>query len=288
MSNSPDFDRLWNYEHPDESERDFRALLPLGDPARELKLLTQIARAQGLQRHFADGHATLDEVERRLSAETGTARVRFLLERGRLFSSADEPQRARPLFEQAWELARQIGEMGYAVDAAHMLGIVDAPDLTWNLKALDLAESSSDERARRWRASLYNNTGWSYHDRGDYDPALAMFGKALRLREDQGDAELIRIARWAVARTLRSLGRRDEALAIQRELAAEVRRDGENDGFIEEELGELLLALGHAHEAKPHFARAYDELSLDDWLAEHEAERLERLRALGSSEDGER
>jgi tetratricopeptide (TPR) repeat protein len=282
MSNAVDFDRLWDYDHPDQSERDFRALLPLRDAPRELELLTQIARAQGLQRRFAEGHATLNEVERRLTTETGTARVRYLLERGRLFHSGGEPERARPLFEQAWEMARQVGEWGYAVDAAHMLGILDTPDLTWNLKALELAETSSDERARRWRASLYNNIGWSYHDQGEYGQALAIFGKALRLREDQGDAKLIRIARWSVARVLRSLGRLDEALAMQRDVAAQARRDGESDGYAEEELGEILLALGRAGEARPHFARAYAELSLDDWLAEHEAERLERLRQLGA------
>ena len=170
--------------------------------------------------------------------------------------------------------------MGCAVDAAHMLGIVDAPELTWNLKALELAETSSDERARRWRASLYNNVGWSYHDRGEFDAALAAFAKALRLREEQGDAKLIRIARWAVARVLRSLLRLDEALAIQRDLAAQERREGKTDGYVEEELGEVLLALGRADEARPHFARAYAELSLDEWLAEREAPRLERLRAL--------
>ncbi len=280
MSNTPDFDRLWNYDQPDQSERDFRALLPLADLGAELELLTQIARAQGLQAKFTEGHATLDEVERRLNAETETARVRCLLERGRLFNSSGSAEKARPLFEQAWELARQIGAMGCAVDAAHMLGIVDAPELTWNLKALELAETSSDERARRWRASLYNNVGWSYHDRGEFDAALAAFAKALRLREEQGDAKLIRIARWAVARVLRSLLRLDEALAIQRDLAAQERREGKTDGYVEEELGEVLLALGRADEARPHFARAYAELSLDEWLAEREAPRLERLRAL--------
>ena len=280
MSNTPDFDRLWNYDQPDQSERDFRALLPLADLGAELELLTQIARAQGLQAKFTEGHATLDEVERRLNAETETARVRCLLERGRLFNSSGSAEKARPLFEQAWELARQIGAMGCAVDAAHMLGIVDAPELTWNLKALELAETSSDERARRWRASLFNNVGWSYHDRVEVDAALAAFAKALRLREEQGDAKLIRIARWAVARVLRSLLRLDEALAIQRDLAAQERREGKTDGYVEEELGEVLLALGRADEARPHFARAYAELSLDEWLAEREAPRLERLRAL--------
>jgi hypothetical protein len=170
----PDFDSLWNYEQPAASERAFRSLLPLTPPDldHELQLLTQIARAQGLQRHFAPAHATLDDVERRLTAATVTAHVRLLLERGRLFNSAGEPQQARPFFEQAWEQAQASGETGYAVDAAHMLGILEAPALDWNLKALALAESSPDLRARRWRASLCQNIGWTYHDRGDFAAAL--------------------------------------------------------------------------------------------------------------------
>jgi tetratricopeptide (TPR) repeat protein len=286
MSNLPDLATLWNYNQPDQSERDFRALLPLAqsDPAYadyELELLTQIARAQGLQRHFDEGHQTLDQVEARMTPGT-SVEVRYLLERGRMFRSDDQREQARPLFEKAWELGQQIGEWGYAVDAAHMLGILDAPDLTWNLKALELAETSPDERAQRWRASLYNNIGWSYHDEGEYDKALSLFGKALRLREEEGNAETIRIARWAVARTLRSLNRLDEALAIQRENLAQLQRDGGSDGYVEEEIGEILLAQGHAHEAKRHFARAYEQLSLDDWLVEHEPARLERLSELGN------
>lgn len=283
MSNEsmPDFDRLWNYDDPAGTERDFKALVGQGELGYQLQLLTQIARAQGLQRHFAEAHATLDEVERFLNADTETAHVRYLLERGRVFNTEGSPQQARPLFEQAWELGSRIGEIGYAVDAAHMLGILDAPDLTWNLKAIEVAESSADERARRWRASLYNNLGWSYHDRGNYDAALSAFGKALRLREEGDQPEATRIARWAVARTLRSLGRYDEALAIQRQLSTQA-----HDGYVDEELGELLLAIGRAADAKPYFARAYAELSLDEWLAEQEPARLERLRMLGS-EPGE-
>jgi tetratricopeptide (TPR) repeat protein len=279
MSNKSiqDFDRLWNYDDPAQSERDFKALVGQGDLGYQLQLLTQIARAQGLQRHFAEAHATLDEVERYLNTDTETAHVRYLLERGRVYNTEGNPQQARPLFEGAWELANRVGEISYAVDAAHMLGILDAPDLTWNLKALEVAESSSDERARRWRASLYNNIGWSHHDRGDYAAALSAFGKALRLREEQDQPDATRIARWAVARTLRSLGRYDEALGIQRQLATQA-----HDGYVDEELGELLLALGRAEDAKPHFARAYAELSLDEWLAEHEPERLERLQRLGT------
>src|SRR5829696_8684107 len=170
MSNLPDFDALWNYDRPAESERAFRDLLPLAkdNAAYELELLTQIAQAQGLQRQFEAGHKTLNEVERRLTPDMQRVRVRLLLERGRLFNSAGDKAQAWAPFERAWELAQTANEPGYAIDAAHMLGILESPELTWNLRALELAESSPDERARRWRASLYNNIGWIYHDRGEY------------------------------------------------------------------------------------------------------------------------
>ncbi len=47
----PDFDLLGDYDHPDQTETRFRGILlqfPEDDPAFP-ELLTQIARAQGLQ-----------------------------------------------------------------------------------------------------------------------------------------------------------------------------------------------------------------------------------------------
>jgi hypothetical protein len=89
-----------------------------------------------------------------------------------------------------------------------------------------------------------------------------------------------RIARWCVARALRSLGRVDEALEIQQALKASHDQTGTSDGYVEEELAECLVAKGRAGEAKPHFAAAYRLLSADPWLAEKEPQRLERLRDL--------
>ncbi|MEP7291680.1 MAG: tetratricopeptide repeat protein [Chloroflexota bacterium] len=282
MPDFPAFDTLWNYDHPAETERAFRDLLAQAGTylSYELQLLTQIGRAQGLQRQFDAGHQTLDQVERRLTPETSTAKIRYLLERGRLFNSSGAVEQARPLFEQAWQLGQQAGEPGYAVDAAHMLGILESPQLTWNLRALDLAENSGDPRAERWRASLYNNIGWTYHDRGDYPHALDMFERALRLREEQGKPEPLRIARWSVARVLRSLQQWHAALAIQQALAAELEQINQQDAYVDEELGECLLALGRADDAKSCFAQAYALLSQDDWLMQNEAPRLERIRAL--------
>jgi tetratricopeptide (TPR) repeat protein len=183
----------------------------------------------------------------------------------------------------AWEIARAAGEDGLAVDAAHMLGIVEQPEVarTWNERAMELARSSDDPTARRWVASLANNMGWAAHDAGSYEKALALFELALEERRARGESTPLRIARWSVARCLRSLGRADEALAIQRELLAELDASGVTDGYVPEEIAECLLALERPDEARPFFARAHAELSTDAWFVEAEPDRLARLESLG-------
>ena len=283
-----DFDALWEYGDPAASEQRFRELLPRaeqgGDRSYHAQLLTQIARAQGLQRNFAAAHATLDAAQALLAPDLSTARIRYLLERGRVFNSSKQAEQARPLFLEAWELARAEKQDFYAVDAAHMLAIVAPPDeqLEWNMRALALAEQSPQPRARAWLGSLYNNIGWTHHEAGRYQQALDMFHRAVRERESAGSAEQIRIARWCVARGQRSLGRFAAALSTQRELLAELERDGAVDGYVFEELAENLLALAQPDAAQPYFARAYAELARDRRLAESEPARIERLKTLGN------
>jgi tetratricopeptide (TPR) repeat protein len=153
-----------------------------------------------------------------------------------------------------------------------------------NLQAIQFAESSEQQKARGWLGSLYNNTGWSYHGLGDYESALDMFQKAEAARRSQGNVSQIRIAVWAVARALRSLKRIEEALSKQMMLKVEYEAAGESDGFVFEEIGECLLALDRAKEAQPYFAKAYELLSQDLWLAEKEPERLARLKELAGEQ----
>jgi tetratricopeptide (TPR) repeat protein len=280
----PDLHALWDFDDPAVSEERFRALLETElDPSFRVEVLTQIARTEGLQRRFAEANATLDEAEALDPAPRG--RIRIALERGRVRRSSGDPDAARPLFDAAWELAVRGGEDGLAVDAAHMLALVADPAgaIAWNERALALAESCTDPDARRWVGTLANNLGWAHHDRGEPDAALTWFERALEARRAEGDGGRERIARWSVARCLRTLGRADEALTRQRELAVELDAAGETDGFVFEELGECLLALGRVEEARPWLTLAHLELSRDPWLVESEPERLERLRALGSA-----
>jgi tetratricopeptide (TPR) repeat protein len=125
-----------------------------------------------------------------------------------------------------------------------------------------------------------NNQGWDAYDAGEYDAALGLFERALASRREAGASDRqIRVARWCVAKGLRSVGRVEEALAEQTALAGE---NDAPDGYNEEELGECLLALGRAEEARPHFAAAHRLLSEDPWLVESDPERLARLERLGA------
>lgn len=221
------------------------------------------------------------------SGPTQTARIRLLLERGRTFNSAGDTDSARPLFKEAWELARHAGEDYHAVDAAHMLGICEPADasLMWNNRAMEAAEASGDSRAREWLGPLYNNTGWTYHDAGEYEKALERFEKGLAWRTGRDNPQATQIAKWTVGRAMRSLGRTEEALAMQQSLLEEHKAAGTSDGYVFEEVAECLFALGRSDEARTSFDRAYRKLSKDGWLTENEPERLDRLKRLsiGSS-----
>lgn len=92
------------------------------------------------------------------------------------------------------------------------------------------------------------------------------------------------LAYWSIARTQRSLGRLDEALAIQLRLAGEADAAGKPDGYVYEELGEILLVKGEAGVARSNFARAYALLSADQGLQAETPERLARLKRPGGVE----
>jgi tetratricopeptide (TPR) repeat protein len=284
----PDFDAMWDYNDPAATEARFREVLPhaeaSGDVSYHAQLLTQIARTQGLQMKFEEAHETLDQVQAMLAEDLVVARMRYLLERGRVYNSSKDPDAAKPLFLEAWEVGLNAREDDYALDAAHMMAIVEPPELqlVWSERAMALAEKTTDERAKRWLGPLYNNTGWTYHDMGQYDKALELFEKSLAFRQERRDAEGTRIARWTVARTYRSVGRVEEALEMQKELEQEFETEGiQQDGYVYEEIGECLLLLGKTDEAPGYFRKAHELLSQDQWLVTNEADRLKRLKELG-------
>ena len=283
----PDFDLLWNFSQPAQTQTKFEELRPQFQKSKNqdlfLQLQTQIARAQGLQKKFDEAEKTLGDVKKNLTEKTPVAEIRYYLEQGRVFNSSKRKDLASAPFLKAFELATTRHQDNFAVDAAHMMGIIEstpAKQMEWNLKALGLAEKSKEEKARNWLGSLYNNMGWTYHDAGQFQQALDIFQKALHFREEKGKTDSIRIAKWAVARALRSLKKYDDALIIQLALEKEHAQNKSSDGYVFEELAELYLAQSKKDLAQKYFALAYDELSKDDWFKDNEAKRLARIKEL--------
>lgn len=290
-------DELWDFDDPAASEGRFRTAAAEVSGSRRDALLMQVARALGLAGRYDDGLAVLDglldralliraPLDRAPMATEIAARER--LERGRIRRSRGEPDAARPLFEEAFALAMTAALDHLAVDALHMVAIVAPPEEQAELdrRAIELAGRSADPRARQWRASLLNNAAWTEFGESRYEAALAMFEEALAERTRQAKPREIGIARWSVARTLRALGRVEEALAAQRELRSANAAASVGDSYVDEEIGECLLELGRPAEAADAFAAAVQQAESGAPGEDDSPDRLARLRRLASGGPG--
>ena len=160
----PDLRTLWR-DDPLQSERAFLEVKPAaeksGDKAYQAELLTHLARAQAVQGRILDAHRSLDQAAELITLSMVGPKLRYLLERGRVFTSVDQADMAKPLFVEAYELAVKNGQDMAAIDAAQMMGLIEkGPAIAqWYEKALTLAEQSSDPAAEAWQGSLYHNLG---------------------------------------------------------------------------------------------------------------------------------
>jgi tetratricopeptide (TPR) repeat protein len=230
---------LWDFDDPAGSEQRLREAAAAATGDHQAAWQTQVARALGLQERYDEGDALLDEVA--AGGHGGEVPARVALERGRLRRSSGQPEAARPDFEESARLAGEAGLEELRVDALHMVALVVPAEESFEAgrHALEVARAATDPQARDWDASLLNNMGMARADAGDHGAALACFEEALEARRRIGDTGRTRIARWMVAWSLRHLGRTDEALAMQRQLQAELTADGEHDPYVDEEIALL-------------------------------------------------
>jgi tetratricopeptide (TPR) repeat protein len=246
-----ELDSHWDFSDPAASEARFWAHAdgPLGPVAK-----TQAARALGLQGKFEECGRLLADV--RADCTDATAVCRWELEAGRRLNSMSRPAEATPHFEAAWAAAG--AEMFYRIDALHMLAIASgSPEerIAWAERGLEAARSPADHRAQAWQGSLWNNLGWELFDLGRLEEAKAAFEAQIEARNSFGQSGRLLPARWALARCLRQMGRNDEALAIQQELAAQ----DPADAFVAEELAILLVDAGSQESSVDGEAGARDE-----------------------------
>lgn len=225
-------DELWDFADPAASAARFEAEIATSGPIAIDELRTQQARAMGLAGEVDAADALLDAIE----SNDAVVRVRVALERGRLHNSSGRPEQAMPYFAEALESARSAGDDFLALDALHMLAIADEHRSgEWTARGIQVAAASTDPRTRRWLIALHNNLGWTHHDAGLFPEALAEFEAADAAARVHGTVEQQQLAQWCIARALRSLGRTQEALAIQEQLLV-LRPD---DEYVVEELALL-------------------------------------------------
>lgn len=288
-----DLERYWNPADLPASEAAFQALsleakkLEAQDPGYSIELAAWIARAQALQGRFAPALETLKRVEALIENQESVyrvaAKIRWLIERGRLYILEKTPSQARGLFSEAWALSINSGEDHFAVEIAQLMAATEPPksQQDWILRGIELAENSPLPKAKKWLGGLYANLGWKLFDLRQYDKALETFQRALRHSKAQGSEREAFIAQWSVGKILRVLGKTEEALSIQKTLLAQLGIGGKQDGRLYEELAECLQELNRAAEAQTYFELAYLELSKDEWVSDNRPVELKRLKDLG-------
>jgi tetratricopeptide (TPR) repeat protein len=242
---------LWDFDDLDETERRLREQLEAEESEDgRAEVLTQLARVEGLRGDFERADALVDDAAAR--AQSDVARARVDLERGRIRRSSGDRESARPLFESAHAGALAAGQSFMAADAAHMVALVAADRdgfVEWTNRGIALADTHED--ASYWLGPLLNNLGWEHYEAGEYALALGAFERALaaRKREPENEAAL-EIARYAVGKTLRALGRADEAIPLLETAVAWTARVGNPDGWFHEELAEEYAAVGRSDDAR--------------------------------------
>ena len=199
----PDLNALWDFDDPAASGARFRAAIDAaeadGDAATADEARTQLARTLGLQARFEDGDQILDLRRRRPP--------------GRGSRPGPVAPRARPPapVERRHDVrgGARSRRPGRWLGGWARTGWPSMPRTcsrswtrrractTWNERALELANTSPDPDARRWRGSLWNNIGWERFEAKDLDGALAAFETALEARREQGKAKETRIAEWS-------------------------------------------------------------------------------------------
>src|SRR6478609_8219744 len=231
---------LWDFDDLDASEQRFRAQLEReSTDAGRAEVMTQLARVESLRGDFERCDTLLADAE-----ALGGAEPRVLLERGRRERSSGRPGAGLAEFERAFELARATGADVLAVDAAHMIAIVDDME-AWTARGVEIAGSSDDPGVRYWLGPLYNNVGWARLDAGDTAGALDAFELALASRErDDPRPEALAFARYGVGKALRAARRADEAVAML-ELCVAL-----EDADYHEELAEDYAAVGRHDDAR--------------------------------------
>lgn len=292
-ANFEDLDQLWNPADVGGSEAAYRALLPEvlrlsgRDRCYLIDLYSLIGRSEAFQEKYVEARSSLDAAEAILDGQEAayplSARIRWLIEKGRLHVLSKTPSQAKRFLSEAWTSSINSAEDCFAVEIAQLLAATE-PQKTqqaWILRGIEIAENSPLPKSKRWLGGLYTSLGWKLYDLTQFESSLGAFQKALRNHKAQGTPREAFVAQWSIGKVLRAMGKTEEALSIQKALLAELGIGGERDGGLYEELAECLHKLKRTTEAQLYFELAYRELSEDEWIKDNQPVKLKRMKDLG-------
>jgi Flp pilus assembly protein TadD len=162
-------------------------------------------------------------------------------------------------WQSALDTAKAASLGALAIDAIHMVAFIDTTPLQqpyWAKPALAVVLASAQTAAQRWQASNHNILAYALEQQGRHADGLPQYQQALNLRLQVGNAQNTLVAGYMVARSLRFLGRVDEALVMQQQLLRDSEALGAADPYVLDELALLFKARGEAAQAEAALQRA--------------------------------
>ena len=282
----PDLDSCWRSDDLEWTEQNIRSLLTEQSEeksTRSTELLIQLARVRALRGDLPDARNCLEQAQAIMREKTEvTSELRYLLEHGRVLSLAMSPQKAAPVFFQAWDLAVLSRQDFFAIDAAVMLSVIlpSKSQNEWIHQALQLVQQSHSSDAKLWLPQINLLAGWQAYDQRRYEDALLNFQAAISATDANSPGVKRYHLLWSKARALRALGRVTNALELQMEILDQMQALGTVNAHVYLEIAECKQLMKEHGQARTFFELAHAALSRDSWFADNRSDELERMKYL--------
>lgn len=231
------------------------------EPEVLIEALSQIARGFLIQGKAEEGKFWLEKAKEKFKNQTpekyplGWSRYVGVL--GRFQWKAEQKKLATKTFKEMYEFCLKHQLHSRAIDAAHMVAITgnSKEQIFWGKKGIEAAEKGKLEG---WLGPLWNNLGWTYDEKGDYQAALEALIKAREYHWRFGSEHAKLVADWSIGHINRKLKQYEKALNwLRPTLAWAQRRYREKEipdraewiGLTLQELGEIEVLQGELKEA---------------------------------------
>ena len=279
---------MWDFSDPQACEKNFRKKMEEFSTSAFYvwELQTQVARALGLQGKFDEAFQILDSIQAGFEyAPTCESKdlvgIRYNLERGRILKLTNKVEDSIRYFRFALKLAMKIRADDLSIDAIKMLldmsSVNDRIEL--GLKGINIATELGNENLYPIVGAFALNVGEAYLENKNYQKAIEQFMHARDIFSKLFDAEKVRKIRISICIAQRGLGNYKEALLELRVQEEWLKKTGNSDGIVFEEIAENLMALGQSS-SSIYFSKALKSFEAQSLVSDMDSKRISRIRQL--------